>query len=138
MSADLCWLAIGEAFEVDETRVPGLSDALLGTVPVQKTMLPIDLPSGRVVQFVPSVAVPSNPAEFLASRQLGDLLAEVSRDADCVLLDCPPALPVSDMLGIAQFVDGIVMLAVPGRTRTHQLSEACDRLRSGDAGMLGE
>jgi non-specific protein-tyrosine kinase len=137
VSADLRRPSIGEVFGVKETKLPGLSDALLGTVPVRDTFVPVDLPSGRVLQLVPSGALPPNPAEFLASRRLADLLAELSRDVDYVLLDCPPVLPVSDVLGIAQSVDGVVVLAVPGRTRSHQLVEACDRLRNVGAGIFG-
>ncbi len=137
VSADLRRPAIGEIFDIAETKEPGLADALLGTIAVADVVRTVGLPSGRTLRFVPSGTIPPNPAELLASRRLSDLLLELSRDADYVLLDCPPVLPVSDVLGIAQFVDGVVMLAVPGRSRTHQLAEACDRLRNVGVGIFG-
>ncbi len=137
VSADLRRPAIGEIFEIAETKVDGLSSALLGDASVAEILVPVALPSGRSISFIPSGPVPTNPAELLGSRRMAQLLAEVAAKADYVLLDCPPILPVSDVLSLSQFVDGVVLLAVPGRSRTHQLAEACVRIRKVGADVLG-
>jgi tyrosine-protein kinase len=85
----------------------GLSDVLLGTVElrqvVQKTQVP-----GLLV--MPSGHVPSNPAELLASPAMDQVIDELSRAADFVLIDTPPALIVSDVLGLAPKVDGLMIV----------------------------
>ena len=54
-----------------------------------------------------------------------------------MLLDCPPVLPVSDPLAVAQFVDGVIMLSVLGQTKAHNLREACSRLDRVGADVIG-
>jgi Mrp family chromosome partitioning ATPase len=46
-------------------------------------------------------------------------------------------LPVSDPLGVAQYVDGVILLAVLGQTRIHSLRDAHDRLTKVGADVLG-
>ena len=57
--------------------------------------------------------------------------------ANLLLLDCPPVLPVSDTLAVAQQVDGVVVTAVPEQTRKRHLRDAVNRLKGVDAGILG-
>lgn len=137
VSADLRRPSIGEAFEVAEGSV-GLSSVLVGDVALTEAMATVTLPSGNLLQFLPSGPVPPNPAELLGSRRMADLLAELTAgEVDYVLLDCPPILPVSDVLALAQYIDGVVLVTVPGRTRSGQLNEAADRLHKVGASVLG-
>jgi Mrp family chromosome partitioning ATPase len=69
---------------------------------------------------------------------MGELLAGLAAaDVDYVLVDCPPVLPVSDPLAVAQYVDGVILLAVVGQTRIHSLAEAHERLTKVGAEVLG-
>lgn len=137
VSADLRRPSIGEVFSVSEGSV-GLSSVLVGDVPLAEALTTVTLPSGNALHFLASGPVPPNPAELLGSRRMADLLAEITAgEVDYVLLDCPPILPVSDVLALSQFIDGVVLVTVPGRTRAGQLNEAADRLHKVGASVLG-
>jgi len=137
VSGDLRRPVLSSIFGVDET-VSGLTSVLVGEATVTDCLVPITLESGHKLYVLPSGPLPPNPAELLGSRAMGDLLSGLSRaDVDFVLIDCPPVLPVSDPLAIAQFADGVILLSVMGQTRAHHLREAVTRLDHVGADVIG-
>jgi len=58
-----------------------------------------------------------NPPAVLASEQMSGLLRSLAVDFDCVLVDAPSPLEVSDVMPILSLVDGIVIVARAGHTR---------------------
>lgn len=67
--------------------------------------------------------LPPNPAELLASERMVKLIAELKEAADCVIIDTPPVLMVSDAMVLLPHVDGVLMAA---RLHTTTRSEAQD------------
>jgi capsular exopolysaccharide synthesis family protein len=53
---------------------------------------------------------PHNPAELLSSPKFQEVLGELKRQYDYVIVDTPPLLAVSDPRVVAQRVDGVVMV----------------------------
>jgi succinoglycan biosynthesis transport protein ExoP len=62
------------------------------------------------IAFLPSGAIPPNPAELVASRQMRQLLDQLASEYEYVVLDSPPLLPVADALELARLVDGVVLV----------------------------
>jgi protein-tyrosine kinase len=60
--------------------------------------------------FVPSGRVISNPAELVANGRLKFLLNRVEALFDWIILDSPPAVPVSDASLLANYCDGVLMV----------------------------
>jgi Mrp family chromosome partitioning ATPase len=50
--------------------------------------------------------IPPNPAELLGSRRFKDFLASLSEHFDCVVIDSPPVLAVTDVLLVAHATSG--------------------------------
>lgn len=73
----------------------GLTSALVGGVPARELLRPV-LPGLRTLTILPSGPVPPNAAELLRSPEMGALLVELTAEADVVVLDAPPLLPVAD------------------------------------------
>lgn len=73
----------------------GLSTALIGGTPVSTLIRPV-LPGLRSLQVLPSGPTPPNAAELLRSPQMGDVLSDLKLEADLIVLDAPPLLPVAD------------------------------------------
>jgi protein-tyrosine kinase len=89
------------------TSAPGLSDYLQGANdefsimqrgPLENLLL---IPSGREV---------SNPAELVANGRLKFLLQRVEPLFDWIIIDSPPAVPVSDASLLANSCDGVLMV----------------------------
>lgn len=85
----------------------------------------------------PSGPIPPNPSELLASERMRNLLMDLERRFDFVVIDTPPILPVIDAAIVGQLVDGVVICARAGvLVRDH--ARACrDRLNLGGIHLFG-
>jgi capsular exopolysaccharide synthesis family protein len=80
---------------------------------------------------------PPNPVEVVGSPRMRALLDQISQQADLLLIDCPPVLPVADSLSLAAIVDGVLFVVRSGKTRTQAAREAVDSLRQVGAKLVG-
>lgn len=95
-----------------------------------------DVPNLRILACGP---VPSNPAELLASPRLARLLNELELNADMVLVDSPPVLPVADAAILASHVGGSILVvdaAASHRSATLHAKEALERVGTGVIGTV--
>jgi non-specific protein-tyrosine kinase len=87
--------------------------------------------------LVPSGPVPPNAADLLSLKRLGEVLSDMKRLFDIVIIDTPPILPVSDALAVASHVDGMVLVCRSGRTRVDALRRATATLQRGAVRFVG-
>ncbi|MCA9700297.1 MAG: polysaccharide biosynthesis tyrosine autokinase, partial [Myxococcales bacterium] len=81
--------------------------------------------------------IPENPAELLESAACRKLIADLRARFDVVIIDSPPALPVTDPLILAPRVDGVVVVARCRSTTRTDIIRALTTLRQGDTNLLG-
>jgi capsular exopolysaccharide synthesis family protein len=120
-----------QIFELDQGG--GLTNALLeGTL--NGRLRQADLAG---LQVLTSGDPPPNPAEVLVSSRMQALLKELQQQADLVLIDCPPVLPVADATILAPHVDGVLIVVHANRTRSRAAIEAVESLRRVGAHIVG-
>lgn len=116
----------------------GLSDLFL-------LMRPLDsLPQG-VIQYsaaaklavITSGKLPPNPAELLTSQKMSQFLDMLGKEYDIILIDTPPVLTVTDAAALAPCVDGVLLVAMPGKTRLRDFQQAYEQLKTVGARVLG-
>ena len=61
--------------------------------------------------------LPPNPADLLGSQRMIDLIESLCNQADVVILDASPLLPVTDSQALAALVDGVLLVVRAGYTR---------------------
>ena len=136
-------------------RDPGLSDVLAGTktatdvlqVVYADEFLP---PSGRrqAGELAPGLLqsnfyvltsgpLPPNPSELLASDQMGAVIRELAGTTDCLVIDSPPVLVVSDALSVAEHVDGVIIVARLHSTTRSELRAVRSRLERTGSRVIG-
>ncbi|MEL6982375.1 MAG: polysaccharide biosynthesis tyrosine autokinase, partial [Actinomycetota bacterium] len=115
---------------------PGLSDNLLKQIPLNKLALRVD-DDRRNLVIIPTGTRPPSPADFVAAPAFAGLIDRLENEADLVVLDAPPILPVSDALSMARQVDAVIVVAKAGSTGRDQLQETIDALRAVGADVLG-
>jgi capsular exopolysaccharide synthesis family protein len=105
IDADLRGSRMHEA--LGTTSAPGLSDYLMGEGDEFSVMQrgPMDN-----LFFIPSGRLAGNPAELVANGRLKFLLNRVEPLFDWIIVDSPPAVPVSDSALLANFCDGVLMV----------------------------
>ena len=114
--------------------VPGMSNVLVGQVNIENAIRE-NVRTNLDVLY--SGDVPPNPSELLGSEQMQDLIEAVSQEYDYVLVDAPPVNLVSDSCIIANFLDGIVLLARCGIARKDGVKQAINQLRITNSRVLG-
>lgn len=103
----------------------GCVDGRLHSTPVESLRV---LPSGELAP---------NPIEMIGSQRMGSLLHDLAEQADMVLVDCPPALPVADAAALASAVDGVLLVVEAGRTPREAAQHAVENLRQVKANLVG-
>lgn len=137
ISADLRRPTLAPVFGVEETT-KGLTTVLRGEAPLLDCLVPVSLASGQTLYLLPSGPLPPNPAEVLASARMRDVVEALAQaDTDYVLIDTPPVLAVSDVMALAQFTDGVILLAAANHTKRQHLSRAIEQLRQVNADIVG-
>jgi capsular exopolysaccharide synthesis family protein len=137
VSADLRRPMLGELLHSAETE-KGLTSAMLGDRELASCFVSVPLPSGKNIFVLPAGPLPHEPAVLLGSDAFGNVLEQIKRSqADFILVDCAPVLPVSDPVAASRHVDGVIVLALHGETRENDLAETVNRLRQVDANIIG-
>jgi capsular exopolysaccharide synthesis family protein len=117
--------------------VPGLSDSLLSGAPLTDVALRIDEHRSGNYIVIPTGTKPPNAADFVASPGFTSQIRAIESEADLVILDAPPVLPVSDALSIGRQVDAVILVARAGKTTRDQVSDTLDSLRQVGADVIG-
>jgi capsular exopolysaccharide synthesis family protein len=95
-------------------------------------------PWNREGLFVlPAGSTPPNPGGLLGSNSVRDLLVQLRRDYDYVIIDAPPLVPVTDAAVVAHLADGALVVARYGRTTRQQLVSSTASLAAAQARLLG-
>ena len=107
-------------------HAPGLTEYLRG----EADELSIIQRGAHGLFFIPGGKVVANPAELLANGRLKTLLERVAPVFDWVLMDSPPAVPVSDASLLADLCDGVLLVVHAGTTPFDMAQKACEEFRS--------
>ncbi len=113
----------------------GLTSVLLGSVALPRALQPVALQERLLV--LASGPLPPNPAELLSSARTADLLRSLASQADVVLIDSPPVLPVTDSLVVSQRVDATILVGSAGTTTRKAAHRAAEMLQQVDAPLIG-
>ena len=133
VDADLRRPTLHSIFGVQNAR--GLSDMLKSAdLPWKRTVVASGIPN---LVLLTSGNLPKNPSDLLSGDRLGDVLDEMKKSFDVIIVDTAPILPVSDALLVAAQVDGVVLVAQSGRTRSDDLRRAATMLRRGAVRIVG-
>ncbi|NYH84964.1 receptor protein-tyrosine kinase/non-specific protein-tyrosine kinase [Actinopolymorpha cephalotaxi] len=84
-----------------------------------------------------SGGLPPDPVQLFQSRAMSDVLRDLRRAFDVVLIDAPPLLPVADATILASQADGALMVVRYGRTTREQVRAGVERLTSVHGRLTG-
>jgi len=132
VDADLRRSQLSRLFDLDPCQ-EGLTGAVLGgsveglLQPTQVERLAI-LTTGEPTR---------NPTRLLGSQRVQEVLDELVREADMILIDSPPVLPVADAALLARRVDGLLLVLEAGRTRWEVARHAVECVHRVRASLLG-
>lgn len=73
------------------------------------------------VYLLPAGPTPPNPLELISSENNRRLIADFRNDYDVIIIDCPPALGLSDALVMSQYSDVNIIAVTSDKTKVDQL-----------------
>jgi capsular exopolysaccharide synthesis family protein len=103
----------------------GIVEVLLNQVGLERAVMKVE---GAGLEVLPVRGTPSNPAELLASDRMRQLVEELGRSYDQVILDLPPTLGLPDAKTVSEVADGLVFVVRADTTPQADVEAALDVL----------
>jgi succinoglycan biosynthesis transport protein ExoP len=76
--------------------------------------------------------IPPNPSEMILSESMGELITELKKKYDYIILDTPPVGLVSDALELAQFCDVTLYIVRQNFTKKDMITLLNNRVKRGE------
>jgi capsular exopolysaccharide synthesis family protein len=111
-------------FQLENTH--GLTNFLSGERNTAELIKECDkLPNLKIVTSGP---IPPNPAELLSSIEMRNLIDFLRSNFKHVIIDSPPAISFTDAVILSTLVDGVIIVAMVGKSSIHMIKRFRQRL----------
>jgi capsular exopolysaccharide synthesis family protein len=111
---------------------PGLSDVLAGHISLDEALTRVE---EYDLTVLPAGGCPPRPSELLATTAMRRVLDTLRSRFDCIVVDAPAVLPLSDVGTLTPLVDRVVLVVREGVTRKADIREATAAI--GPGAVLG-
>jgi succinoglycan biosynthesis transport protein ExoP len=135
IDADLRLPRLGELFDLKDAV--GLSNILAQKLHPKVASELIRHTSVEGLHVLPSGSLYKNVTELLHLDVLKALIAEVRSKYDFILIDTPPAIPLSDARILAQHADGVILIIKAGVTKVEQTAAVQQFFRQDGISIFG-
>lgn len=89
------------------------------------------------LKIITSGPIPPNPAELLSSAEMKNLLQFLRGNFKHVIIDSPPAISFTDAAILSTLVDGVILVAMAGKSSIHLMRRFKQRLSNLGARIYG-
>jgi len=132
IDADLRRPSVHSVFKLENNK--GLSSLLIEATETEETIKQTDLANLHVITSGPT---PPNPSELLSSPSFDRCLDRLRPHYDKIIFDACPTLMISDVLSLAQKVDGMIFVIRAEQPYRGVVSKAIGQLTNVGANLLG-
>jgi capsular exopolysaccharide synthesis family protein len=112
----------------------GVTTILVGEHTAKEAIQETGIPG---LSLLASGPIPPNPSELLHTEQFKQLIADLAKQYDHLILDSPPLAAVTDAAVIAPQVDGTILVIHTQRTTREALRSALRQLRDVNGQLVG-
>jgi len=112
----------------------GLSNYLQGQIRLDEALTATAIPNLMVLPAGEEIA---KPAELFAGQKMKDLIPELEKHFNYIILDTPALIPYADARILASYVDGVMLSVQALRTRREVVFRAQEQLLNVKAKLLG-
>ncbi|MFZ5481829.1 MAG: GumC family protein [Myxococcota bacterium] len=106
----------------------GVSTVLSQATPIAEAVQETPVANLSVLTSGP---LPSNPGRLVESLRMRQLLQELARSYDMVIVDAPPVLAVADAISLARASRGTVVVLESGKTTRRMVADLRHRMEAG-------
>lgn len=112
----------------------GLTNFLTGECSLSDIVQDTGIQNLRLITSGPIVF---NPSELLDSDRFKEAIASLKSQADYIIVDSPPVLPVADTCILGSKVDGIILVVGMGKVQPEMALRAKEHLETVNGNILG-
>ena len=113
---------------------PGFANLLSGSAKVSDAVRPTKI---KNLDFLSAGDPEGHPSRLFGGHKVRDLVDNLHKSHDIILLDSPPVVPVSDPLHYLDAIDGCIYMVMAGQTAKDLSKRGVEILRSAGANILG-
>lgn len=113
---------------------PGLSNVLVGTATLAEAIRKATVPNLSVLS---AGHIPPNPAELLGANRFKELMKELGRQYDWIIIDAPPVMAVTDAALVGHIATGVVFVVGAEMTSRRHAAVAVEQLGAAQARIIG-
>lgn len=132
LEADMRRPRIYSVFNMDNDV--GLSSLLAGEAGLDEVIRAVSVPN---LYLISSGPIPPNPAELLSSTKFPEVVDELKKRFDRIIIDTPPVLSVADASILANVADGVIEVIRANSTTIVPVLRAKQRLEEAKARVIG-
>ncbi len=132
VDADLRKPALHRIFDLKDHK--GLTHLLLGQATLEEVMAPTQVEGLHVIHSGPS---PPDSAQVLRTPLMREIIFQLKKRADMVILDSSPLLVITDPMLLVPFMDGIVLVVDALHTKREVVKRGAETLRQANPAFLG-
>ena len=125
MDADLRQPRVEKVFNFGKER--GITEVLAGTEKFDAAVHKTDINNLSVIACG---TIPPNPSELLGSVKMVELLKDLEKKYDRIVIDAPPALAVTDPVILSGMVDGTIIVVRANETNRHAVMKTKEMIES--------
>jgi len=112
----------------------GLVHCLVGENTIDDVIVQTQNPN---FDFIPIGAIPPNPSELLAQEVFGEIIADLKKRYDYVVIDTPPAGYVVDGVVASKAADGVIFVVASGYTSAKAAKNVITELGNAGCKLIG-
>lgn len=112
----------------------GLSNFLAAQTNLDNVLVHTNL---RGLDIILAGHVPPNPSELLGGKRFRNMIRDLRRFYEYIIVDCPPIGEVIDAAVIAKACDGIIMVTASGHDSGRFLADAKEQMEKSGSAVLG-
>ncbi len=116
------------------SRQIGMSNLIVGDHSYDEVIRTTDIPNLFVLPCGP---LPPNPAELLMSNRFDQVLEELQRRFDLIILDSPPLQVVTDAVVLSKKTDGVILVVSAGKTLREEAKRAARQIQTVGGTIFG-
>ncbi len=118
----------------DENAAPGMSNYLVGMSGINDIVRHSKYPN---LDYICAGDIPPNPAELLGSEKFIQLISELEKEYEYIIIDTCPVNIVTDTAILVKVVPEVIMVALQNSTEKDALRDAVNQLEFAGAKIIG-
>jgi len=125
LDADLRRPSVGPAFHLGD--IAGLSDYLAGTASLEEVLAVV--PDVKTLTVLTGGHPAADPGQLITSGSVRELLNDLRKMYDFVVVDSPPILSYADGRALAPLVDGVIFVGRAGTVTREAMARSFELLQ---------